>query len=162
MLEIICYHEKDIPQNVLQRVKQGLEATYAGLIVVSKFKEWELPEESYHPRRNQHDATLLMEYLLAEVEPKKIKLGIIKKDLFVPGMNFVFGLAQARRAAVVSLHRLDSVDFIKKEAIHEIGHVLGLKHCQLPCVMTFSNSVFEARQKSSKLCPKCKKILGIA
>ncbi len=162
MIEIICLHEKGIPNSVLQHVKKGLESSFPQLVTMKAFKEWEIPKDSYHPRRNQHDATLLMEYLLTESDPKKIKLGIIKKDLFVPGMNFVFGLAQFRRAAIISLYRLDSDDFIKKESIHEIGHVLGLKHCELPCVMTFSNSVLEARQKSTKLCPKCKKILGIA
>ncbi len=162
MNEITCYHANNVSKDILDDLKHALESTFQGLVLVEDFQTWELPPEAYHGRRRQYDATLLLEFLLEEEPSKNIKLLITTEDLFVPGMNFVFGLAQTRRGAIVSLHRLDTTDFINKEAIHEIGHVLGLKHCQLPCVMTFSNSVMEARQKSSKLCPKCKKTLGMA
>ncbi|MCS7106475.1 MAG: matrixin family metalloprotease, partial [Candidatus Aenigmarchaeota archaeon] len=49
-----------------------------------------------------------------------------------------------------------------KEAIHEMGHVLGLKHCENPeCVMSFSNTVFDVDRKTKNLCEKCKKQLKI-
>ena len=58
---------------------------------------------------------------------------------------------------VVSTNRLkQSVDFVRKECTHELGHVFGLSHCKLPCVMTFSNSVHEANQKQSTLCESCR------
>ncbi|MHA2244357.1 MAG: hypothetical protein ACXADY_05270 [Candidatus Hodarchaeales archaeon] len=61
---------------------------------------------------------------------------------------------------VVSIYRLkNDPDFLKKEITHELGHVFGLEHCTLPCVMTFSNSVWEARLKSSTFCEKCLKQL---
>ncbi len=82
-------------------------------------------------------------------------------DLTVPGLNFVFGLADpARGAAVISLARLypefygqprDPRRFKEravKEAVHELGHLLGLGHCPDPaCVMSFSNSLADTDRR---------------
>jgi archaemetzincin len=43
-----------------------------------------------------------------------------------------------------------------KEAVHEIGHLLGLKHCANPdCVMHFSNSLQDTDIKDASFCPAC-------
>lgn len=74
-------------------------------------------------------------------------------------MNFVFGVAHPGKAAVLSTQRLDSLDLIKKEAIHETGHVLGLQHCNNECVMQFSNSLYEAKAKPATLCERCRSLV---
>lgn len=53
----------------------------------------------------------------------------------------------------------NTVDSIRKEAIHEIGHILGLTHCKEPCVMAYSNSLPEVMRKSDELCEKCRRRL---
>jgi archaemetzincin len=83
---------------------------------------------------------------------------IISKDVYVQGLNFVFGIASKGLGAIVSVYRLENdPEFVEKEITHELGHVFGLRHCFLPCVMTFSNSVWEARLKSGTFCEKCRK-----
>ncbi|CUS96705.1 matrixin family metalloprotease, partial [Candidatus Kryptobacter tengchongensis] len=43
------------------------------------------------------------------------------------------------------------------EAVHEIGHLLNLKHCSNPnCVMFFSNSILDTDRKGFLFCNGCR------
>jgi archaemetzincin len=82
-------------------------------------------------------------------------IGVTRLDLFVPILTFVFGEAElGGRCAVVSLQRLDERFYgvpareellrerLVKEAVHELGHTFGLRHCEdWRCVMTPSHAV---------------------
>jgi archaemetzincin len=97
-------------------------------------------------------------------------LGVVDVDIFAPGLNFVFGEADiARRRAVISLKRLRKEFYglpknedlfqerVLKEAVHELGHTYGFKHCSNPnCVMRFSNSLYDTDFKDWNFCPACK------
>lgn len=92
---------------------------------------------------------------------------ITKEDLFIEGMNFVFGLAvPGSGMAVLSVNRLTKwnesltpslvKERILKEAAHEIGHLLGLKHCKLAtCIMSFSQNLEQVDQKLPIACIDC-------
>ncbi len=124
--------------------------------------------QAYNPYRGQYDAELVLQYLSRLDYPDVLRLiALVSFDLYVEGLNFVFGLAQhGGRNAVVSIHRLRTTDEelfferVKKELLHELGHTFGLGHCQdRRCVMSFSNSVFEVDIKGSDFCPRCKSLL---
>jgi archaemetzincin len=120
---------------------------------------------------SQYPGDPLLAVLAAARSPgEEVVLGVTGVDLTVPGLNFVFGLADPRsRAAVISLARLypefygqprDPRRFKAraiKEAVHELGHLLGLGHCPDPaCVMSFSNSLADTDRKGPGFCAPCR------
>jgi archaemetzincin len=125
------------------------------------------PDYAYDRRRDQYSARAIIERLHPQaVEPV---LGVVDVDLYVPELNFVFGLAdQMGRRAVIALTRLrqsfygapdnDTLFLARaaKEAVHELGHTCGLSHCRdRRCVMSFSNSLADTDYKGSQFCARC-------
>lgn len=78
---------------------------------------------------------------------------IIGAEIFYPGSGQVFGCA-AGRSALISKSGLDE-DMLAKEALHEVGHLMGLDHCQGECMMSLSDSLDLARLKPDALCLDC-------
>lgn len=121
-----------------------------------------LPGSAYNRARGQYRAERLLA-AVRELNGRRV-LGVTARDICVDGLNFAFGLADSPgRAAVISLFRLsisaDETTFRSravKEAVHELGHTLGLSHCENPCcVMHFSNSLADTDCKTSRLCESC-------
>ena len=144
----------------IQLITNSLRRTYKDILELSIGGTLTLPPQAYNTPRDQYDAERLLHYLL-RVKKQELALWVIPKDLYTHGMNFIFGLASHFHGAVLSLHRLSTTDLKEKEAIHEIGHVLGLDHCTHSCVMQYSNSLGEAQQKPHTLCEHCKRTLSI-
>lgn len=131
-----------------------------------------IPKECYNPARNQYNSTPMIARILSDLgkseakpKPQSLKLILTPVDLYAEGLNFVFGEANPRSGvAIVSVARLGQADLLKrrllKEAVHEIGHLLGLGHCtDSKCVMFFSNSIVDTDRKTSRFCSSCKKRL---
>ncbi len=132
-----------------------------------------LPKSAYNKLRNQYHSGMLLDFLEKHYEGRVI--GITKEDLYTEGLNFIFGQAKTKgRVSVVSICRLDPKFFHQaedkelserrmiKEAIHEVGHMLGLLHCNNKgCVMTFSNTVGDVDKKTKNLCGMCNMQLSL-
>ncbi len=132
------------------------------------------PESAYDPARRQYRSDVILGYLnlLAPDKVEKV-LAVTELDLYVPGLNFVFGQAILNgRPAVVSVARLRPefygdppnlsllLERVQKEVTHEMGHLYGLEHCaDRRCVMSFSNSIVEVDMKGQNFCPTCHKTL---
>ncbi len=131
------------------------------------------PDYAYDRRRGQYSAHAILERL----HPQAVErvLGVVDVDLYVPELNFVFGLAgQTGRRAVIALPRLrqsfygapdnDALFLARaaKEAVHELGHTYGLGHCRdRRCVMAFSNSLADTDYKGRAFCSICAKQLQL-
>ena len=126
--------------------------------------ESEVPKSAFDPARCQYRADVLLTACTraASSEPG---LGVTAHDLYVAGLNFVFGLAQVPgHAAVIALARLNHGAAagqlrarVLKEAMHELGHIRGLTHCTDPaCVMHFSNSLQDTDRKGGEYCGACR------
>lgn len=133
------------------------------------------PTDGWEPGRGQHQAGALLDYLERSGRREGIfLLGVTERDLWLPGLNFVFGAADAHsRVAVISLARLGEEYYGRptdpdlfllracKEGTHELGHTLGLGHCDDPCcIMFFSDSLADTDRKGPGFCVWCADLLA--
>ena len=125
--------------------------------------------------RKQYHSTSVLALMLGNSDLRSSRLlGITSFDLFVPVLTFVFGQAQLNnRAAVFSTFRLHNefyglpksgellAERSLKEALHELGHTYGLRHCMdLPCVMNSSTYVEDIDLKPPDFCLPCREHLN--
>jgi archaemetzincin len=124
-------------------------------------------------RRNQYLANAFLA-LAAQAapalgDPRGKVLAVTEADLYADGLNFVLGMAESHgRSAVISLCRLGlgadrETQRMRtlKEAVHELGHTLGLAHCpDAECVMHFSNALVDTDRKGHRLCAVCERKLA--
>ena len=96
-------------------------------------------------------------------------IGVLNVDLFVPIFTHVFGEAkQDGKYAVVSLFRLDEgkkdikssssrlFERAAKVALHELGHLFNLFHCQdNKCLMHFSGDLEDLDHTPFYFCRYC-------
>ncbi len=153
---------------LLDRLRRGLEQQ---LRVSCQILPQRLdPGFAFHAERQQYHSTQLLARLPEYAGNSCWRiLGVTANDLYMPILTFVFGEAQlAGPCAVVSWHRLTQdfygmppdadllTDRLLKEAVHELGHTLGLTHCQdYNCVMAASHSVEWIDIKGSAFCKEC-------
>ena len=130
---------------------------------------------AFDPVRKQYHATSILRHLTG-LTPEVRILGVTSVDLCVPIFTFVFGEAQlAGRCGVVSFYRLREEFYglasnrdlfrqrLLKEAVHELGHTSGLKHCtDWQCAMASSHTIDRLDVKGTRLCASCKRTIAAA
>jgi len=155
-------------QGVIGWVREDLPSLIPAEIRI--FHPQTLPLQYFDSRRGQYLADGILRSL-AEIARREnvLCLGITGSDIFSPGLHFVFGIA-CTGAALISTFRLRPGFYgmpdnemvyrrrILTEAVHEIGHALGLAHCEHPgCVMYFSNWIGDTDLKGPEFCYRCRR-----
>ena len=132
-------------------------------------------QPALNPGRQQYHSTQILAGMQSCLRPDAWRLlAITPFDLYIPILTFVFGEAQVNGpCAVVSIYRLRQEFYglspdpelmrqrLLKEAVHELGHTLGLTHCEdYQCAMAPSHAVEWIDLKQSSLCGNCSARLG--
>lgn len=129
----------------------------------------------YDDFRGQAWSTAILARLLERrPAPGAVLLGVTELDLYVPVFTFVFGEAQLNGpCGVISAHRLREeyyglppdedllVERLLKEALHELGHTQGLRHCtEWRCAMSSAHSTERIDLRQAAFCRECAALLA--
>ena len=157
---------------VTERIQENLMQVFPNTTCIVIDEELPLPKKAFDEKRGQYRSNVILNEIQRYAAKRKdfdCVLGVVDADIFVSGLNFAFGEAACPgKAALISLWRLrpefygalaDMEVFLGrsvKEAVHEVGHTLGLRHCaRSSCVMYFSNSVVDTDRKQRLFCERC-------
>ena len=154
----------EVPPALAQDVLAALPRPFTGGEVAS------LPllfDRCYDHTRAQVNAACLIE-LVPEPELGYSNLALTGADLFMPALTYVFGISHlGGRRGLVSWFRLHPEEagpathgrFLRRittEAVHELGHGMGLVHCVVPdCAMHRSLWPEGVDLKNPEYCPAC-------
>jgi archaemetzincin len=175
----------EINQATLTKLKINLKNSFKEFIDKVKISPDAIPLENsdYDESRRQYNASSIIRKLIKHVNNQKNfrTLGIMDNDIYTRQLNFVFGIAivpkpqfmKSEGVALISITRLKETfyrrkedknlfDFrVLKEAIHELGHTFGLKHCDNHCIMRFSNHLADTDRKPPEFCESCQRELDL-
>lgn len=161
----------DVPGEVKRQASTALRSVYDAEVTMQT--EQSPPSSSFDASREQYRAETFIE-LASRVGGGEKNIAITPHDLFYRRRNYVFGLAYLDgNGSVISTYRLQTAsdggisarsaseifqDRVRKEVVHEVGHTMGLEHCDNNrCVMNFSPTVREVDVKEEHLCGSCQR-----
>ncbi|MEA2035012.1 MAG: archaemetzincin family Zn-dependent metalloprotease [Euryarchaeota archaeon] len=174
-MSILIFWDRDAPEGLQYPVKRIISHILEMPVEIS---DNPIMLRGYDRARNQNNASKILTDI-QDIYTRRYGCGdtiliVTPKDLYIPGRDFVFGLARPNiNAALISTARLgnsyygrserddDLIDRIVKEGAHEICHLMGLDHCQNPeCIMFCPQTLDELDRKKKMLCQNCQQKLN--
>jgi len=167
----------DVDEKYLYPLIPKLEKRFTTKVHLALDKRMPSPDYAYDRDAKKYVAIYMVKELLKVDVPEDAKiLGVANVDLYVPESDFEFIFGQAQfgrngRAAIISTLRMDPKSYVggkpndelliqrmMKEAIHELGHVFGLRNCsEIECVMYLPKNLKSLDKKSDSFCLNCQK-----
>lgn len=162
-----------VPADELEAVRQNIERIHHVRSTVLPPKS--LPASAFVISRDRYDASALLTFLNDQCPPNFARvLGVTERDIGVDRGNErasgIMGLAELNeKAGIVSTHRLSfgnaglslRTERLSRVAAHELGHTLGLPHCETPrCLMNDAHGAVATIDASTgELCWHCRRTL---
>jgi archaemetzincin len=162
-----------ISRDLLAQVSEAVRQAYGIGCEVAPVQQ--NPQYAFNKDRNQYHSAAILRRLgqVKGAAPDVPVIGVADVDLFIPDASFVFGEADRdAMTAVVGLTRLkdeaarmgDAARLRRRaqvEVVHELGHLLGLSHCDDDrCAMFLSQTVQDSDRKGPGLCTSCTAAIG--
>lgn len=99
-----------VDKKVLEKLKEKLPGLFPMSVKAVIDPEKEIPQAAYDPSRKQYDAQAVLDDISGRINlalTNERALIVTDADLYVPDLNFVFGLADAKKGiCIISLARL--------------------------------------------------------
>ena len=133
----------------------------------------EVPRYAYDHRRDQYRVQNILDILSYKHSGGDFIIGVTDVDLYKDRRDFVFGSSNLiNGVCAISILRLkvnspsekDNIQLFRKrvltEAVHEIGHLLGLLNCRNEtCVMHEPATLEDIDRKGYEFCSSCSRSL---
>ena len=133
------------------------------------------PRPAYHSEREQYHSSEILRRMQTRLTPQTWRLlGVADVDLYIPILKYIFGEAQMDGpCALISANRLSEEFYglqrdddllsqrLLKEAVHELGHTMNLRHCpNYDCVMASAHAVEWVDLRGSIFCDTCRGLVS--
>ncbi|MFC1821421.1 archaemetzincin family Zn-dependent metalloprotease [Thermodesulfobacteriota bacterium] len=158
----------DIPEITSKSIAAHILGYYN--LDVDILSHQEHPAYAYDEKRMQYNAGDILQAIESGFPENYEKvLAVVDVDIFVPILTHVFGEAfQGGCCALVSIYRLKRnsdgstaqeslyLERAAKVALHELGHLLNLRHCMDgTCLMHFSGGLEDLDHAPFHFCRHC-------
>lgn len=158
----------ELSQRVIRNIKDALHTQYNLNLEVNVPIAYQ--ELNIKSSEAPYEAERIINPLVQQ-NSENILLAVTRLPITHDGRKFIFGLANPTDSAcIISTYQLfqststnesigpqTAIARVRKEATHEVGHILGYSHCENQnCVMRFSLSTDAVDTKSEHLCRECK------